>query len=283
MGFWSIKQVASKLKGLSVAEGREAESLAQWIWEDIMGLPIHVEKELREEEEKKIRNVIDRVVTGEPIQYIAGHAWFYGLKLKVTPSVLIPRPETEELVHWVLEDLRKSDRKEFTILDIGTGSGCIPIILKKQLGNRIRIVGIDISPEALNIARDNAKLYETNIEFIEQDFLKQGLEGLGKFDVIISNPPYISKSLAGEEIIKVLKYEPTIALFPDQDDPDIFYKRVAGLSMESLHHNSMCYLEMNEFRADQIRTYFTNPIWAEVEIRKDLQGKDRLLKAEFSA
>ncbi|MEO6130566.1 MAG: peptide chain release factor N(5)-glutamine methyltransferase, partial [Saprospiraceae bacterium] len=129
MGIWNLKKVALAIHELGITDTREGENLAGWIWEEIMVLPISAEIDLSNSQEEKIVEIIYRLSTGEPIQYIAGHAWFYGIKLKVTPDVLIPRPETEELVAWILEDLKNTGHDKIRILDIGTGSGCIAIAL----------------------------------------------------------------------------------------------------------------------------------------------------------
>jgi len=275
MGLWNLKKVASTLDGLRIAEGREVENLAGWIWEEIMGLSKLAEANLGATEEERIFNAIDRLAAGEPVQYIAGHAWFYGIKLKVTPEVLIPRPETEELVHWILSDIKNSRGKEIRILDIGTGSGCIAIALKKHLKNPASILAADISVHALEVARENALLTGVDINFIQQDFLKEGLHDLGMFDIIVSNPPYISLPLAGEEITNRLSYEPALALYPMGEDPDIFYKRIAASGMVSLFPGAACFIEMNEFRADQIQSYFRDLGWSYIETRKDRPANNK--------
>ncbi len=280
MGLWNLRKVATILDELCIAEGREVENLAEWIWKETMGLSTLIETNLSKKEEEILFNAIHRLAAGEPVQYIAGHSWFYGIKLKVTPDVLIPRPETEELVQWILTDLKNSPGKEVRILDIGTGSGCIAIALKKHLNNRATIIATDISFLALEVASENSLLCGGDIKFIQQDYLKEELHDLGLFDIIVSNPPYISKSLVGEEIPILLRYEPSLALYPGGEDPDIFYKRIAASGMGSLFPGAACYMEMNEFRADQIQSYFRDRGWSDIEARKDLQGVVRMLKVK---
>src|SRR5688572_31532944 len=131
MDSWSITRIADQLEGLNIALDREAMSMARWIWMEILMLPKDQEAELTESNKQRLSQTITRLVHGEPVQYIAGHAWFYGLKFHVNPDVLIPRPETEEIVEWILSDLKNTPTKGVRILDIGTGSGCIAITLKK--------------------------------------------------------------------------------------------------------------------------------------------------------
>lgn len=234
------------------------------------------EKELTAEEEEKLKSYLSRLAQGEPVQYIAGHAWFYGLKIKVNPSVLIPRPETEELVDWIITE-HESLNQKIRIADIGTGSGCIAIALKSAFGGMANVVATDISSQALTLAADNANANNARIDFLQRDFLRHGLSGMGMFDIIVSNPPYISRSLACEEVINGLSYEPSLALYPKGDDPDIFYKSIGQSAPDHLHENGNIYLEINEFRTEELLGSFKNQ-WGSIEIRKDMQGKSRMMK-----
>ena len=279
MGIWNLKKVISLVSSVCGDGEREAENLSGWIWEEIMGFSKSVEREFTQQDEERLNHVIFRLTKGEPIQYIAGHAWFYGLKLTVTPDVLIPRPETEELVHWILSDFKNRPGNQIRILDIGTGSGCIAIALKKHLRDKVILVAMDISPQALEIAKENALRNEVEIQFVLQDFLEEGINDPQMFDVIVSNPPYVSRNLINEEIISRLEFEPEIALFPINDDPDIFYRKLASVGMQSLNPGGACYVEMNEYRAEQIESYFRKMDWQSIESRIDLQGAKRMLKA----
>ncbi len=279
MGIWNLKKIVSALQELKIAESREAENLGGWVWEEIMQFSPGTELNLDDDQEKRITDILLRISTGEPVQYIAGHAWFYGLKLKVTPDVLIPRPETEELVAWVIEDLKSVEKKEFRILDIGTGSGCIPIALKMQLKDRASVFAVDISGAALDIASSNAQLFNVDIKFSQKDFLTEDLRDLGLFDVIVSNPPYIQIDYAESEKINVLRFEPQLALYPPGDDPDIFYKKIAETCHEYLLPGGACYVELNEFRVTGIQNYFENWKWDNIQVRKDLQNTNRMLRA----
>lgn len=206
-----------------------------------------------------------------------GHTWFYGLKLKVTSAVLIPRPETEELVHWIISD-SKTPNKVFRILDIGTGSGCIAIALKNYFKNNADLIAIDVSQHALAVAKENAISNGLEIQFIQRNFLEEGFTGLGDFDIIVSNPPYVSKADLTEQEIANLNYEPAIALFPDNQDPDIFYNTINLQLHLSLNKGGACYLELNEFRSAEIRSLFSEKYWSGIEVREDMQGKPRMLK-----
>lgn len=276
MGIWNLRKVIDVLLDLKIAEVREAENLAGWVWEEIMEFSPNAELNLTQDQERKIDVICRRISTGEPIQYIAGHAWFYGIKLMVTPDVLIPRPETEELVAWIIEDLKNVEKREIRILDIGTGSGCIPIALKMNLKDRAFVFAIDVSCPALDIATVNARSFNLEIEFSQKDFLTEDLRDLGFFDVIVSNPPYVTREFDQNEKINQLRFEPSLAIYPPGDDPDVFYKKIATSCKKYLVPGGSCYLEMNEFRANQIEGYFGK--WSRVLIRKDLQGAKRMLK-----
>ncbi|MEP6792699.1 MAG: peptide chain release factor N(5)-glutamine methyltransferase [Saprospiraceae bacterium] len=278
MGIWNLRKIVSVLEELKIAEAREAENLAGWVWEEIMGFSPLAELNLTHGEEEKITGVFDRISAGEPVQYIAGHTWFYGIKLKVTPDVLIPRPETEELVAWVIEDLKNVEKKEIRILDIGTGSGCIPIVLKMNLKDRASVFAIDISGPALDIASVNARSFKLEIKFSQKDFLTEDIRDLGLFDVIVSNPPYVSRDFDQNEKINQLRFEPSLAIYPPGDDPNVFYEKIANSCKKYLVPGGSCYLEMNEYRANQIEGYFGNGQWKDIMIRKDLQGAERMLK-----
>ncbi|HEY3386931.1 MAG TPA: peptide chain release factor N(5)-glutamine methyltransferase [Saprospiraceae bacterium] len=278
MDSWSITRIADQLEGLNIALDREAMSMARWIWMEILMLPKDQEAELTESNKQRLAQTITRLVHGEPVQYIAGHAWFYGLKFHVNPDVLIPRPETEEIVEWILSDLKNSTSKGVRILDIGTGSGCIAITLKKHLGQEADVMAIDVSEGALNVSKMNSEQIGVDVDFRNMDFLSGKLDSLGLFDIIVSNPPYVSKDIAGDDIIHRLKYEPELALYPSGSDPDIFYKKFSSLGNRILKDGGSCYFELNEFRAKEIEAYFNKKGWGGTEVRIDLQGMPRMLK-----
>lgn len=281
MAYWSLQKIVSLIEEKGIASDREAYNIASWVWEEILSQPKEAEVQLEPGMDEEIANILSRLQEGEPVQYIAGHGWFYGLKIKVSPAVLIPRPETEELVHWLIEDVRISQKQKVEILDIGTGSGCIAIAIKKSLGDRASVYGLDVSAQALNLARENARLNHVEIEFFQHDFLEQDLDRHQVFDIIISNPPYISKDQLEPGILKGISFEPDEALFARGSNPDIFYEKMSRTLKDHLVPGGRCFLEINEFRAEEIMTYFMMAGWQHQELRKDMQGRDRMLKVSL--
>ncbi len=278
MDVWSLSRIVDRLEEQSIAIDREAMQLARWIWEDILLCHPAREREFSVSEEATLFHVFERLTAGEPIQYIAGHAWFYGFKFIVNRHVLIPRPETEELVEWIGHDHRKPGPEGLRILDIGCGSGCIAITLYKLLQGKAAVTGIDISLPALEVAKENSRRLETDVKWLFHNFLEKGFDGLGTFDVIVSNPPYISQDLADKDILQALRYEPEFALYPPDGDPDVFYRKILLEAMGHLVSGGSCYVELNEFRAEDIMALAIATGWQHVEIRHDMQGLPRMLK-----
>jgi len=217
----------------------------------------------------KIINIVIELKTNKPLQYILGETEFYGLKFKVNEQTLIPRPETEELVHWILQE-------EFSsALDVGTGSGCIPIVLAKN--TNATISAIDVSEKALTIARENAKVNRVEVNFILQDILKTTI--LPKVDLVVSNPPYVmgkEKELMQEN---VLNYEPELALFVSEDNPLLFYRKIAELAFVSLNKNGKLFFEINEQFGQETIELLSNIGFVDIELKKDINDKDRMIKA----
>lgn len=277
MDVWHIDSITVLLEKRGIASGREARSLARWLLEDVL-----CEKQGQRVSEIKMAQLhtsLDRLRDGEPVQYIAGHAWFYGYQFAVNEHVLIPRPETEELVDWVLKDLKNYSGPPIRILDIGTGSGCIGITLKKELGALAEVTCIDISKEALVVATQNSRLLQAEVKFLELDFLNDAHHLSEPFDIIMSNPPYVGKHLISSEMVEQLKYEPDKALYPENEDIDIFYNRISKIREQLLVEEGICYLELNEFRVEKIKPLFQSNHWQNIEVREDMQGFPRLLKA----
>jgi release factor glutamine methyltransferase len=222
---------------------------------------------------EKIKSIVLRLKNNEPIQYIIGETEFYGLKLKVNSSVLIPRPETEELVEWVVKTELSENCK---VLDIGTGSGCIAIAIKSHLKNA-DVSGIDISPEALEIARLNALENKLGINFFCADiFNLKEMEG-EKYDVIVSNPPYVRES---EKVLmhsNVLNYEPETALFVSDNDPLKFYRAIANFAKISLFKNGRLFFEINESQSTEMVELLSGVGFKNIEIREDINGKSRMV------
>ena len=222
-------------------------------------------------------NAISLLKTEKPIQYIIEETEFYGLKFHVNKNVLIPRPETEELVSWVLENANPD--KELSILDIGTGSGCIAISIAKNLP-KAKITAIDFSKTALKTAKINATKNKVSVSFLEQNILT--VENLHQqFDIIISNPPYV-RELEKKEINKnVLSYEPHSALFVDDNNALIFYKKIATLAKQSLKPNGTLYFEINQYLGEETMKMLSENGFSKNELKKDIFGNDRMTKSQI--
>lgn len=217
------------------------------------------------------------IASGTPIQQVLGYAYFCGLKLKVTPSVLIPRPETEELVHWVVDE----SPAPRSILDIGTGSGCIAIALAKALP-QTRLTAIDISDEALAVARKNAKIHGVDIDFIQADILNPNpYLANNRFDVIVSNPPYICNKEADEMEKNVLNHEPHVALFVPDDDPLLFYRAIAEKTLTMLTPDGTLFFEINRLYAQELTTMLQSMGFQHITVRQDQFNNDRMLRASL--
>ncbi len=270
----------------------EIDSLCMIVLTDVTGISSAMikafpEKEISPIQSEAIDKILTRLKTGEPVQYILGHTEFYGLPFKVNPSVLIPRPETEELVDWVLGDWRAAEggwKKPYNILDIGTGSGCIAISLKKNLIDA-QVSAIDISPEALQTAKENAESNNVNITFIEADILNLTHHSLltTHYSLIISNPPYVTLQDKNQMHTNVTDFEPHTALFVPEDDPLIFYKAIADFAAEHLEKDGLLFFEINESYGEQTVEILTHKLFKKIELRKDMSGKFRMIKAQLGA
>lgn len=216
----------------------------------------------------------------KPLQYILGETEFYGLIFKVNSDVLIPRPETEELVELILNDCKNLNETTLSILDIGTGSGCIPVTLKNNLPDA-DISAVDISQEALKVAQQNAILNKTPILFTCSNILERDAEySLDNYDLIVSNPPYIAKTEAGQMHERVKNNEPAIALFVENGDPTLFYKRLIELCKKHLNPGGKLYFELNPLFAEEVKTIAQKSnLFSELKLINDLSGNTRFLKA----
>ncbi len=239
------------------------------------------ETELKEQRADKLSEILTELKTGKPIQYILGKTEFYGLTFKVDPSVLIPRPETEELVEWVIASIGNLQLADGSILDIGTGSGCIAISLKKNLPDFI-VSAIDISTEALLTAKENAELNDVEVEFIEADILSPNSPLTTHYSLIISNPPYVTLYDKTQMHTNVTDFEPHSALFVPEDDPLIFYKAIADFAACHLVPNGLLFFEINENYGNQIVKLLEDKGFKNIELRKDMSGRDRMVKAVCS-
>lgn len=243
-------------------------------------IALQLDDTLTSDEEINFNQAIDRLKIYEPVQYILGETEFFGYPFLVNKQVLIPRPETEELVSWIIEDV---DKKETTILDIGTGSGCIAISLAKKLNNAV-VSAIDISNKAIEVAKKNALINNVNVEYSNVDVLnfedKLVLQDKwkSKFDIIVSNPPYVRMQEKKLMQLNVIDHEPDIALFVEDDDPLLFYRRISELSRQYLKHNGTLYLEINEYLGVEMEKMLNEAGFKHVELKKDMFGKNRMIK-----
>ena len=233
--------------------------------------------DLSAEEGRSLEKIMQRLRQAEPVQYVLGEAKFAGRRFKVAPGVLIPRPETEELCAWIVSEQTPANGKPITILDIGTGSGCLAVTLSLDIPGAA-VSAWDISQDALRIASENAKTWETSVCFALQDALAAPKDSM-KWDIIASNPPYICPSEAAEMAQNVLKYEPSTALFVPQSDPLLFYKAIANYAIEALKPGEKLYVEINPLYRNQLEEMLKNVGFIDVEIRKDAFGKDRMVRA----
>jgi release factor glutamine methyltransferase len=228
--------------------------------------------------------ITERLKKNEPVQYILGEAWFAGMKFKVNKNVLIPRPETEELVDWIVKESQKSNPESIrdkgqNIIDIGTGSGCIPITLKKKLPQAI-VSAIDVCSETLFTATENAIELNTDVNFLLLDFLdEEKWKELAQYDIIVSNPPYIKQSEINTMHERVKEFEPYLALFVPDNDALLFYKKLSGFAVKHLKSGGNLFVEINEALGEQVVNLFQTAGFANIELRKDMQGKDRMIKA----
>lgn len=265
-----------------IFDSREVISVLNIIFEDVFNWKTGIAaKELSGPEVEKLDDMLNRLLSHEPLQYILGVADFYGYKFVVNPDVLIPRPETEELVHWVLETLKRGKKTGGKILDIGTGSGCIPITLCKKLKGDWEVFGIDVSPEALEVAAENAKNLSVELNWIRCDILNVSeWPKIEELDVVISNPPYIPPSESPRMGQSTLRFEPSLALFAPEDDPLVFYRRIAAYAKKYLNPGGLLFFEINDTFAVETVFLLENMGFREVELLPDMQGLNRMIRAK---
>lgn len=260
----------------------EIESLIHYCFREICGfnrmdVVMRSEDELGEEAMTKFLDVIARLKNHEPVQYIFGHTEFYNLDIHLTRDVLIPRPETEELVHWVIREQQLLPVKD--ALDIGTGSGCIALALKDNLPDA-NVTGIDVDRAVIEVAQANAENNELDVEFKQANILND-LVQFGQFDLIVSNPPYVTRAQMEEMLPNVVNHEPHLALFIEDDDPLKFYKAIAHFCQKHLRPEGVLYLEVNEDLAGDTALLLESFNFTRTNIKKDLNGKFRMVKARW--
>ncbi len=262
---------------------RESANICEWVMEYITGRPridrlVNKELLLTEAQAAQLQLILSEISQHKPIQYILGEAWFGGIRFEVSNDTLIPRPETEELVDWIVTDYQHNVSKAKKILDIGTGSGCIPILLKKKIADA-QISALDISEKAIGIAQKNANRLNTHINWIKMDFLNEAeWKELPVYDLIVSNPPYIKQFEEAHMAKQVLDFEPRIALFVPDADALLFYRKIAGFAKTHLNKKGAIYVEINETLGEETLELFTGMRFQAV-LKQDMQGKDRMIKA----
>lgn len=274
----------------SLYEEQEIDSFFYIILEKLHGLKridlaLNPQKVMDGAHLKQWKNIVSELKKQRPVQYILGETTFYGLSFLVNENTLIPRPETEELVELIIKSFESSvSGSGLKILDIGTGSGCIAISLAKNIPNAA-VFAIDVSEEALATAKKNAELNKVAIDFISTNILDvvtlSAVAGLDKqFDIIVSNPPYV-RNLEKDEIKpNVLEYEPHLALFVDDIDPLLFYRKIAELAIKNLNPNGKLYFEINQYLGKETIKLLEDFGFRNVELKKDIYGNDRIISCE---
>lgn len=262
----------------------EARAMAEIAIEHIKGwirvdFAIHSDEEASEFVVSKMNEIVDKLLIDEPLQYILGVADFHGLELKVTPSTLIPRPETSQLVDMIAD--RVGDRPDLDVLDIGTGSGAIAISLARTL-KFPNVEAIDVSDDALAVARQNAKTLKANVNFSRRDILTSQLPE-SAYDVIVSNPPYVTESERPTLDANVSLYEPESALFVPDSDPLLFYRRISSLAVDALRPGGLLAFEINSRFGKEMQSLVKSFGFDNVSVTKDFRGNDRFLFADKPA
>jgi release factor glutamine methyltransferase len=267
----------------NVYSPHEASVITDWVFEKNAGLKkLDFIKDgtlqVSITQESKLREALRALLLHQPVQYVLGEAWFGHLNLLVNEHVLIPRPETEELVQWIVAAQESAGDKTLSILDIGTGSGCIPIYLKQKLP-AATIEAVDISEAALTVAKQNALTHETSINFLQLDFLNEiSWQQLPQYDIIVSNPPYIPYKEKEVMDANVIRFEPYSALFVADNSPFIFYEKIVLFAKTHLANHGTIYVEIHEDFAEATAKVF-EAIFETVVIKKDIFGKDRMISA----
>ncbi|QJX46906.1 peptide chain release factor N(5)-glutamine methyltransferase [Hymenobacter taeanensis] len=261
----------------------EADSVAGLVLEHLLGLSplqrrMQAQEPVAEPVAQKLAAIQARLLTHEPLQYVLGTAHFAGLELEVSPATLIPRPETEELVALITRE--QQGRRSLHILDVGTGSGCIPVALGLSLPG-CTLTAVDISSQALAVAQRNAARYAVSVDFQEVDILTAEPQLLGQLDVIVSNPPYVLEEERDLMRPNVLAYEPTTALFVPNHDPLLFYRRIAELGQQFLRSGGCLYFEINERYAHATSSMLQELGYQQCEVQTDIFDKDRMARATW--
>jgi release factor glutamine methyltransferase len=251
----------------------------EWMGWSRADISLNRETILKGEEIQRFRNALVDLLKNKPLQYIIGVTYFLNTKINVREGVLIPRPETEELVSVILRDFSHRQYEELSLLDIGTGSGCIPVALKKQMP-RLDVSATDISTVALELARENSLLNQCPVKFIHSDILnRNGWQEFPGYTIIVSNPPYVTQSERSSMQPNVTEYEPHEALFVEDEDPLKFYKAIGAFSLQHLLRPGFLYLEINERYGRMLSDTLLSMGFDKAEVQKDIHGKERFIRA----
>jgi release factor glutamine methyltransferase len=267
----------------SVYDEQEAVNIAEWVLEAVTTYnrfyqKVNYKEALSDEQSTQLKQYVDELLQHRPVQYVLGESYFMDMKLFVNESVLVPRPETEELVDWIIKYCQSQNITHPDILDIGTGSGCIALALKKHIPKAM-VTAIDISPEALAVARRNAFDLNFDIDWEQINILNEDeWNELSKYDLIVSNPPYITLPERDFILPNVLRYEPHQALFVTDEDPQQFYKAIEAFASSNLNENGIVFMELHRDFAKDTKAYYDGKGW-QTTLRKDMQENDRMLMA----
>lgn len=266
---------------LSVKGDREARACADLMMEYYAGIDrlkraVHPDAEVSESVMRQLDKALTRMEANEPLQYVTGEAWFHGLKLKVTPAVLIPRPETSELVDLI--EKQCGDHQDLRVLDVCTGSGCIAVALARLLPFS-RVTALDISDDALAVARDNADRLKVKVDFLNADALALPAPESSKYDIVVSNPPYVTERERAQIAPSVLDYEPGLALFVPDRDPLLFYRAIGEYAFKALESGGHLYFEINPGYAGDLSAMLSRQGWQDVNIIRDVHGRNRFAVA----
>jgi len=268
-----------------IYDDREAASIADWVLEHLTGWKkidrvINKNLPLNAEQKRQLEQYITELLVHRPVQYVLGEAWFQGMKFFVNESTLIPRPETEELVEWLIADYKEMPAKyDRSVIDIGTGSGCIPISIKKKLPG-VWVTSCDVSAAAIGVASMNARTLETNVEFVVADILDDAnWSALPECDTIISNPPYVRHQEKATMEAHVVNYEPALALFVPDNEALVFYDRISLFGLMKLKEGGRIYFEINEALKAEVVQLLESRGYTDIIPRKDMQGKERMIRA----
>lgn len=262
----------------------EAGQITDWLMENLTGSKkaermLYKNADITSKEEVLLRQYTERLLQHEPVQYILNESWFCGLRFYVDKNVLVPRPETEELVEWVVSNC-KFPVDQLRILDIGSGSGCISVSLKRRI-RRAEVWGCDVSDAALAVAKKNAESLGTDVNFVQLDFLDSTTwQLLPSFDIIISNPPYIPAKDKKDMQPNVLLHEPATALFVPDNDPLVFYKAIAEFGKTHLNKAGSVFTEIHESLGERTLEIFKSAGYKS-ELKKDMQQKDRMIRSDL--